>query len=154
MKRIMNRYDSVHLFIKGGSRGNPGPSAIGIVITHGKNEEIQVDAKIIKDGTNNVATYKALIRGLNLCRKLTSGTVVCVSDSMLMVNQITRKYQTRNARLARLAEKARILLSDFEEPILTYAPSSEPRLRQANRLLRMALATLPGEADRSIRLLG
>ena len=52
----------------GGSRGNPGPAAIGVIIR--KDEAILMKySERINDCTNNVAEYKALIKALELASK-------------------------------------------------------------------------------------
>jgi len=55
----------------GGSRGNPGPAAIGVIVR--KDEEILTKySERIYDCTNNVAEYKALIKALELVSKFTT----------------------------------------------------------------------------------
>jgi len=52
----------------GGSRGNPGPGAIGVLIRNNDNILEMYSEKIGKV-TNNVAEYKALIKALELASK-------------------------------------------------------------------------------------
>ena len=56
----------VKLFTDGGSRGNPGPGAIGLLILDEQNKEIDSYKECIGHTTNNRAEYQALIKGLDL----------------------------------------------------------------------------------------
>ena len=51
----------VKVFIDGASRGNPGPSGIGVLILDEDENEIRKISEKISDTTNNVAEYKALL---------------------------------------------------------------------------------------------
>ena len=62
---MINFIHSVKLFTDGGSRGNPGSGAIGIMILAPDNQELERYSDCIGSATNNRAEYKALIRGLN-----------------------------------------------------------------------------------------
>ena len=55
--------------VDGGSRGNPGPAAVGIVIRDADGEVIADAAEPIGSATNNVAEYRALIRGIELAAR-------------------------------------------------------------------------------------
>ena len=88
------------LFVDGASRNNPGPSGAGIYIE--KN-----DVLVIKEGyylgikTNNQAEYLALLLGLFiLVEHVKSGdTVRIISDSQLLVRQLTGVYKVREPQL-------------------------------------------------------
>jgi hypothetical protein len=71
------RVDGGHmrLWIDGGSRGNPGPSAIGVVIEDAEGRLLQTVSQVIGTGTNNVAEYRALLAGLTVAAKLAATTV-------------------------------------------------------------------------------
>jgi ribonuclease HI len=98
----------------GGSRGNPGPAAIGVIIR--KDEEILMRySERIGDCTNNVAEYKALIKALELASKYSQEEVVCVLDSELLVKQLMGEYQVRNKNLIPLFLKAQKLQENFSK---------------------------------------
>lgn len=49
----------------GGSRGNPGPAGIGVVLEDAAtNEVVETHARYLGVATNNQAEYKAVILGL------------------------------------------------------------------------------------------
>jgi ribonuclease HI len=51
--------DSVVVYVDGGARGNPGPAAVGVVITDGDGNELARANDYIGEATNNVAEYEA-----------------------------------------------------------------------------------------------
>ena len=81
----------------GGSRGNPGPGAIGIIVRNDGNI-IEKYAEKIGEVTNNIAEYKALIKALELASKHTD-ELTCFLDSELIVKQLKGEYQVRNEKL-------------------------------------------------------
>jgi len=54
--------------VDGSSRGNPGESAIGVLVTDDKGQVLEQVSKLIGRATNNVAEYKALLEGIRLAR--------------------------------------------------------------------------------------
>ncbi len=65
----------------GGSRGNPGPAGIGVVIENADtNEVIETHAKFLGKTTNNQAEYKAVILGLERAVVLGATNVEVIAD--------------------------------------------------------------------------
>ena len=52
--------------VDGGARGNPGPAAIGVVMRNGDGSVLEEVGEAIGEATNNVAEYRALLRGIEL----------------------------------------------------------------------------------------
>ena len=52
------------IYTDGGSRGNPGPAAIGVILTDEKGKMIKEYGEKIGRGTNNEAEYEAVIFAL------------------------------------------------------------------------------------------
>jgi ribonuclease HI len=59
------------LHVDGGARGNPGPAAIGVVISHPDGTVVDELAERIGTATNNVAEYRAVLRGLQRAKEPT-----------------------------------------------------------------------------------
>lgn len=55
---------SLIVFCDGGSRGNPGPAAVGFLIKSSNGKTIARESKLIGKATNNVAEYTAVIEAL------------------------------------------------------------------------------------------
>jgi ribonuclease HI len=99
----------------GGSRGNPGPGAIGVIVREDEKILTKYSAKIGKFVTNNFAEYEALIKAMELASKFTNEELTCVLDSELVVNQLLGKYKVRNQNLLPLFLKVQKLQDNFKK---------------------------------------
>lgn len=99
----------------GGSRGNPGPGAIGVIVREDEKILTKYSAKIGKFVTNNIAEYEALIKALELASKFTKDELTCILDSELVVNQLLGKYKVRNQNLLPLFLKVQKLQENFKK---------------------------------------
>jgi ribonuclease HI len=86
----------VVVHVDGGARGNPGPAAIGVVIAAADGEVLEELAERIGVATNNVAEYRALLRGLERARALGATEVEIVNDSELVARQMTGAYKVKH----------------------------------------------------------
>lgn len=99
------------LYVDGASRNNPGKAGAGIYI-------IKDNKKFLEQGfalglkTNNQAEYLALLVGIFFLKKYLckDDVVMIVSDSQLMVRQITGHYKVKNAELIPLFKLSKKLL--------------------------------------------
>jgi len=94
----MTESRKIEIFIDGASRGNPGPSGIGIVFFENKNA-IRKLYKFIGNATNNIAEYTALIYSLQEALIAGFKDVVIKSDSELLTKQLTGEYRVKNENL-------------------------------------------------------
>lgn len=101
------------LYCDGASRGNPGEAGIGCVIFLNDDREIKISEYVGKT-TNNVAEYKALIRGLEEAQNLGVEEIEIFSDSELLVRQIRGIYKVKNKNLIELYGKVKELLSKLK----------------------------------------
>lgn len=97
------KYTKLIINTDGGSRGNPGPAAIG-VDAHSDSESVFQISEPIGDTTNNVAEYSAVIKALQylLSHNITSDNISFVLDSELVVNQINGIYKIKDFKLIEL----------------------------------------------------
>jgi probable phosphoglycerate mutase len=94
------------LFTDGGARGNPGPAAYGYVLEADDGTVLAAHGERIGVATNNVAEYRALIAGLEKALELGLDEVGVVSDSELLVKQMTGEYRVKNEALRKLNNEA------------------------------------------------
>ena len=99
--------------IDGASKGNPGPSGIGIVIRDSSGMVLKEVSEYIGETTNNVAEYTALIRALSETMDLGFTRAEIQSDSELMVKQINGQYRVKNEGIMPLYEEAVDLIRRF-----------------------------------------
>ena len=90
---------SINIFIDGASRGNPGPSGIGIVFCDEQNSVIKKLFKFIGNATNNVAEYSALVYAMQEALIDRYDEVRIKSDSELLTKQLTGEYKVKNDNL-------------------------------------------------------
>ena len=91
----------------GGSRGNPGPGALGYVLCDASGAEVEARGEFIGTCTNNVAEYRALIAGLEAATRHGAKTLVVRMDSELVVRQMLGQYKVKNEGLKPLHAEAR-----------------------------------------------
>ena len=94
----------VVVHVDGGARGNPGPAAVGIVISTPEGEVLDEASAVIGDATNNVAEYRALLLGLERARALGASEVDVVNDSELVARQIGGEYKVKQQHLKPLRD--------------------------------------------------
>jgi ribonuclease HI len=90
----------------GGARGNPGPAAYGYVLEAENGTVLDARGETIGVATNNVAEYSGLIAGLQKAVELGVEELEVVSDSELIVRQMTGEYKVKNEALRALKEEA------------------------------------------------
>jgi len=98
----------------GGSRGNPGLGAIGVIIREGEKILSRYSAKIGNNVTNNTAEYEALIKALEIASKYTKDELTCFLDSELVVKQLLGEYRVRKPELLTLFLKVQKLQENFK----------------------------------------
>jgi len=92
----------IKTYTDGGSRGNPGPAAIGVVLKDEAGKNLTTFKEYIGETTNNQAEYKALVKALELAREFEAEEVVCYLDSELVVKQMRREYKVKDVGLSQL----------------------------------------------------
>jgi ribonuclease HI len=121
--------------IDGASRGNPGLSAIGIMVKN--NGTILMEhAEFLGIRTNNQAEYEALKRALEICNQLDK-EITILSDSELLVNQRNSKYRLRNQQLKIISREISNLEKNFDK--IEYKHISRERNNKADMLANKAL---------------
>jgi ribonuclease HI len=125
------------LFTDGGARGNPGPAAYGYVLEAEDGTVLAAEGERIGVATNNVAEYRALIAGLGKAVELQVPEVDVVSDSELLVKQMTGEYRVKNEALRELSLEAARLARQIGK--VTYTAVRREHNELADRLVNEAL---------------
>jgi ribonuclease H / adenosylcobalamin/alpha-ribazole phosphatase len=121
----------------GGARGNPGPAAYGYVLEAEDGTVLAAHGETIGVATNNVAEYRALIAGLEKALELAVSEVDVVSDSELLVKQMTGEYKVKKPTLQELSLEAARLARRFDQ--VTYTAVRREHNELADRLVNEAL---------------
>jgi ribonuclease HI len=125
------------LFTDGGARGNPGPAAYGFVIEAPDGTVLAAEGQAIGVATNNVAEYSALIAGLERAAELGLDELEVISDSELLVKQMTGAYRVKNEALQDLNADASRLARRVGK--VTYTAVRREHNELADRLVNEAL---------------
>jgi ribonuclease HI len=123
--------------VDGGARGNPGPAAIGVVLRNGDGSLLEEVGETIGEATNNVAEYRALLRGIELAAGHGAGEVELIGDSELVVRQVEGRYKVKNAGMKKLHEEVKRALRNFESWSIRHVRRAENA--DADRLVNEAL---------------
>ncbi|MGA2014424.1 MAG: ribonuclease HI family protein [Solirubrobacteraceae bacterium] len=119
--------DRVIVHVDGGARGNPGPAAIGVVVSGIDGTVLDEVGERIGVASNNVAEYRALLRGLERAKALGAREVELVNDSELVARQVTGVYKVKHPAMKPLHEQALAALRGFDR----WSIRSVPRARNA-----------------------
>ncbi|MBX4200596.1 ribonuclease HI family protein [Candidatus Parcubacteria bacterium] len=132
------------IYTDGGSRGNPGKAAIGVVFCNEKGEIIQKFGEYLGDNlTNNDAEYQAVIFALKKFKSVFGKEVAKVSevevrsDSELLVNQMNGKYKLENEKIQKFFIEIWNLKIDFAKVQFKAIPREKNK--EADALVNQAL---------------
>ena len=121
----------------GGARGNPGPSAAGVVLETPAGEVLARLGRFLGRGTNNEAEYRAVALGLAEALARGADEVEVLTDSQLVQRQLSGSYKVRAANMKPLFEETSELLGRFRSARVRHVPRAENR--DADSLVNQAL---------------
>lgn len=125
------------IYTDGGSRGNPGPAAIGVYITDENGLEILKMSKQIGNSTNNVAEYSAVVEALKWIKENKRNDIQILKfflDSNLVVKQLNGIFKIKDGNLRNLILKVKILEQEIGKKIYyQYIPREKNKI--ADRLV-------------------
>jgi len=128
---------SLVVHVDGGARGNPGPAAIGVVVSSPDGAVLDELAERIGVATNNVAEYRALLAGLERAAALGAREIEIVNDSELVARQLTGVYKVKHPSMKPLYEQAIAALRGFDRWRIRSVPRVENA--RADALVNAAL---------------
>jgi ribonuclease HI len=122
--------------IDGASRGNPGLSGIGVVISK-DGQKIVEHREFVGSTTNNLAEYLALKKALKIASTLNDNDITILSDSELIVNQRNRSYKVRSKQLKIIFREVNNLEKYFKSVSYRHVPREDNRAADllANRAI-------------------
>lgn len=138
---------TLHLFSDGGSRGNPGQAAIACILEDPVSGTVLTEHfERIGEETNNVAEYRALIKGLELARAFQPNRLIAHLDSELVVKQVNGEYKVKMPTLQPLVDEVRELAAELPDVVFVHIPRGDNH--RADALVNRALDELPASAVR------
>lgn len=135
----------INIFTDGGSRGNPGPAALGVAITNAENKEIHGFGTYIGETTNNVAEYSAVVAALswvidNKEQFSALEEIHFYLDSQLVCSQIRGIYKMKSPHLRELLLQVHEKAAQLPQKI-TYTHIPREQNKKADGYVNMALDT-------------
>ena len=121
------------MYSDGGSRGNPGPSALGVYIET-LDEQF---GEFLGIKTNNEAEYLAIIAGLKKIKAVVGKAraknteVECRMDSELAVRQLTHQYKVEKEHIQKLCFLVWNLTHDFAKVTFVHVPREKNTVADA-----------------------
>ncbi len=132
---------NITIYTDGGSRGNPGKAAIGIVFCNEMGQVINKFGEYLGDGlTNNEAEYRAVLVAFKKLRDIVdlAETYVEVrSDSELLVNQLSGRWKIKNENIRAFVVSINRLMEGFAN--VQYVAIPREQNKEADRLVNEAL---------------
>jgi len=125
------------IYVDGGSRGNPGPAGIGVVLKDGKGKAVKEFNKYIGVTTNNVAEYNAVIYGLQEALIEKADEVELHLDSELVAQQLKGEYRVKNSNIRPLFEQTLHLISGFKKVDIKHI--AREKNKEADKLVNKAI---------------
>lgn len=135
--------EKIIIYTDGGSRGNPGPAAIGVVLKTQDGKIVKKYGETIGITTNNVAEYSAILFAFQKAKHLFGKEkakhleLEFRMDSQLAVRQLNGEYKIENEALQPLFIKIWNAKIDFKKATFHHVPREENT--EADRLVNQAL---------------
>ena len=111
----------LEIYIDGASKGNPGPSGIGVVICR-LGTVIKNISVFIGNATNNVAEYTALVYALEEALILKADVLKIKTDSQLLARQLNKVYKVKSGSILPLYNQSEHLLRAFKKVSIENIP--------------------------------
>jgi ribonuclease HI len=129
----------------GGSRGNPGPAAWGVVVLDAAGRAVEGFAGAIGRATNNVAEYRGLLEALAIARSRDADDVELLADSELVVKQVRGEYKVRHPDLIPLHAEAVRIIATLRKFKIGHVPREQNK--DADKLVNRALNLVESGGD-------
>lgn len=117
--------DRAIIYSDGGSRGNPGPGALGVVIIDGSGKVLKEYSHYLGEVTNNQAEYEGVIFALQKAKQLKIKKVELRVDSELIGRQLLGEYKIKDPGLQPLFIKAWNLRLDYDKVDIKIIPREQ-----------------------------
>ena len=104
---------------------NPGPMGIGVALFENDTVIEQISERLPEEGTNNIAEYSALTKGLQRAVKLNWKDILVEGDSQLVVKQINGEWKVKKDHLKLLHNQAQDLMKQFKSVQIIRIPGEK-----------------------------
>jgi ribonuclease HI len=144
LSKASNGVKKIIIYTDGGSRGNPGKAAIGVVFCNEQEQIIKKFGEYLGDNlTNNDAEYKAIIFALKKFKAVFGKAIAEISDvemradSELVVKQLNGEYRLQDPKIQQFFIEIWNLKFDFKLVKFKHIPREKNK--EADKLVNEAL---------------
>ena len=123
--------NSVIINVDGASRGNPGPAGIGYCVHDNSGQIMEQDGEFIGFATSRVAEYLAMRKGVDRAIELGYKTVRFVSDSLMVVNQLSGIFSAKNQDIMPIYNDILGKLDQFDAVSFSHVSRSKNQIADA-----------------------
>jgi ribonuclease HI len=119
---------------------NPGKGSSGAILFSSSGEVIFERGDYLGDTTNNIAEYTGLLIGIEECVKRDIKNIKIEGDSMLVVNQISGKWQVKDAKLKVLHQSVMAMIRKYFKTVLirhVYRDKNKDADRITNEVMKL-----------------
>jgi ribonuclease HI len=135
------KINELQFFTDGGSRGNPGPAASGVVLLTMDGTVIEEFGRYLGRQTNNVAEWTAVKLAFDALAKYEPGRVHGFMDSELVCRQLNGQYRVKDPVLRSIFQEVMSLAQQYEVSFVhVYREKNKLADRQVNLAIDRALA--------------
>lgn len=137
------------VYVDGGSRGNPGPAAIGYYIIGEDGSVLKRGGEFIGFATSRIAEYYAMKEGIEQAIGLGLKRVRFIGDNLMVINQMRGIYQVKNQDLLPIYSDIMNLLKSFEAVSFVHVKRDQNREAdlEANRAMEGHFARKKKQAN-------
>ena len=132
----------INIYCDGGSRGNPGKSALGVAVFDENRKLIDKFSEYVGINTNNFAEYMSLLKSLDLAKSHNPSVVNIFMDSELVIKQVTNKYRVKSENLIPLFMEVKQKEKDLNKVVYQHVRRNDPYQSVADSLVNEALDNL------------
>lgn len=127
----------LEIFTDGASRGNPGPSSIGVLFRQKGGPDLCSHRETIGRATNNEAEYRAVVAALEHCERWGVARVHLFLDSELVARQLMGSYRVKSLALRPFYQQAVHVSRGLKEFRVRHIPRAKNAF--ADHLANLAL---------------
>jgi ribonuclease HI len=134
---VTSKPRELNIWVDGASRGNPGPSAAGVVLKSPDNQSLKTLSIALGTTTNNIAEYCAILLGMQEAALVGAQKIQIYTDSELVARQWSGQYKVKDANLKIFFRLAKHLATHFAEINVQHVPREENK--EADEQANLAL---------------
>lgn len=135
---------AVDVYTDGGARGNPGPSASGVVVFSDQGNVIYKSGRFLGSLTNNQAEYQAILDALTWAMLNQDKSIQHFHfhlDSLLIVKQLNQEYKVKTPHLKPLHQLATQFVSAINSKV-TFSHVPREKNQQADAVVNQILDSI------------